>query len=544
MTSTDPIVGSPNGAGPANALPAPAEPTIADALAAIARRSPASPAVGRRGERLRTYAELHERTDRLANAFTAAGLRPGAPVGAWMEDCPEYLEVYLAAAKAGLVVVPVNARFTAEEARYALDRGDVQALVFTDGTAPKVEEAAADRPLRLTLTPGTERVAGAAAYQDVLAAAAATRAAAAVPGDAPYIMAFTSGTTGFPKAAVLTHRSVMTVCRSQVAATRLPAYGVRAHTNSMSFTSSVSAHLLPTLFTGGASVLMGTGWHVDDLLDVVERYRATHTTIPSPFVRDLVEHLGGAPDRLGSLQSILHAGSKVDGSLLQQLGELAGARFVEGWGMTENSGGLVCSTSALDVLGASPIGSAVFDTVGRPVPGVEVEVVGADGAPLPHDGESVGELLVRSPSLVAGYWRDEAATAKAFRDGWYHSGDLGSIDAHGYVRVVDRRADLIVSGGMNIYPAEVERVLRTHPAVAECAVVAGPHERWGQTPVAVVVVRPGVSLTQDEVIAHCRAHLAGYKKPTSVLFVEQLPRNSSDKIARERLRQIVAAAAG
>lgn len=518
-------------------------PTVADALAAIARQSPSSPAIGVRGGRMRTYAELHERTDRLANAFEGAGLRPGATVGAWMEDCPEYLEVYLAAAKAGLVVVPVNARFTADEARYALDLADVQALAFTDGTAPMVEEAAGDRTLRLTLTPGSDRVAGAAAFEELLAAAAPTRVATPVAADAPYIMAFTSGTTGFPKAAVLTHRSLLTVCRSQVAASRFPAYGVRAHTNSMSFTSSVSAHLLPTLFTGGASILMGKGWRVDDLIDVVERSRATHTTIPSPFVRDLVEHLRPAPERLGTLQSVLHAGSKVDGTLLQELGELAGARFVEGWGMTENSGGLVCSTSALDVLGASPIGPAVFDTVGRPAPGIQVELADADGNPLPHDGTSVGELLVRSPSLVAGYWGDEAATAKAFRDGWYHSGDLGSIDEHGYVTVADRRADLIVSGGMNVYPAEVERVLRTHGSVAECAVVAAPHERWGQTPVAVVVVRPGASLVEEDLIAHCRTHLAGYKKPTSVVFVESLPRNSSDKVVRESLRRMVAAAA-
>jgi fatty-acyl-CoA synthase len=520
-----------------------ADPTIANSLAAIARRSPSNPAIGNRGDRLRTYAELHERTDRLANVLSGAGLAPGSAVGAWMEDCPEYLEVYLAAAKAGLIVVPVNARFTADEARYALDRANVAALAFTDGVAPMVEEVAGDRQLRITITPGGDRVARAVGYEAALADAAPTRTATPVSADAPYIMAFTSGTTGFPKAAVLTHGSVMRVCRNQVAATRLPAYGVRAHTNSMSFTSSVSAHLLPTLYTGGASILMGKGWRVDDLIDVVARCRATHTTIPSPFVRDLVDYISPEPERLGSLQSILHAGSKVDGTLLGQLAELAGSRFVEGWGMTENSGGLVCSTSALDVLALGPIGTAVFDTVGRPVPGIEVEVVDADGNALPHDGENVGELLVRSPSLVAGYWEDEAATAKAFRDGWYHSGDLGAIDGHGYVTVADRRADLIVSGGMNIYAAEVERVLRTHAAVVDCAVVAAPHERWGQTPVAVVVPRSGDSLTEEEVIAHCRAHLAGYKKPTSVVFVDSLPRNSSDKILRENLRRMVAAAA-
>ena len=513
---------------------------IAASLERMARRAPSTPALAVRGGRHLTYAELEERTNRLVAALAESGLGPGDAIGAWMEDGHEYVELYLAAAKAGLVIVPVNARFKAEEARYALERARVRSVFFTDGVAPFVEEALSGHDLSLLATTGAERVAGATTYEALLDSGSSAQVAKPpLTEDSPYILAFTSGTTGYPKAAVLTHGSVIRVCRSQVMALRIPPYGVRAHTNSMSFTSTVTAHLLPTLYAGGMSVLMGRGWSLDDLMDVVDEFRATHTTIPSPVVSEFTEYVERVPERLGSLQSILHAGSKVDSDLLRRLCQAIGRRFIEGWGMTENSGGLVCATSALDAEGASPLGDNVFETVGRPVPDSDVEVVDDDGQPLAHDGTSVGELVVRSHCLAQGYWEDENAGAKAFRDGAYHTGDLGSVDRFGYVRIADRRADLIVSGGMNVYPAEVERIIRRHEAVSDCAVVAAPHPRWGQAVVAVVVAKPDSGLTDTAVSEFCKARIASYKKPTAVVFVEQLPRNASDKVVREDLRRSV-----
>jgi acyl-CoA synthetase (AMP-forming)/AMP-acid ligase II len=513
---------------------------IADSIKNMARKAPSAAAIGVRGGRFLNYGEVDERTDRLANALLGSGLRSGDVVGAWMEDGHEYLELYLAVAKAGLVIAPVNARFKSEEASYVFERANISALFFTDSLAPMVEEAAEESRPRLVVSPGSDLVRGAVGYEDLLSRAAARFTAPYPAAGSPYILAFTSGTTGYPKAAVLTHASVVNVCRSQVAALRLPLYGVRAHTNSMSFTASVPAHLMSTIYTGGASYLMGTGWHIDELVDAVARYGVTHTTIPSPFVGEFAEHVAQAPERLGSLQSILHAGSKVDVGYLEQLRSAVGYRFIEGWGMTENSGGVICVTSVKDADGTSPLGNEVLETVGRPVPEAEVMVIDENGEPLPCDGQSVGELVVRTPCLVDGYWQDEDATKTAFRDGWYHTGDLGSIDAFGYVRIADRRADLIVSGGMNVYPAEVERVLKRHESVLDCAVVGAPHPRWGQTVVAVIVARPGTQLDEEGAIQFCRERLAGYKKPTAVVFVDRLPRNASDKVLRRDLRQMVA----
>jgi acyl-CoA synthetase (AMP-forming)/AMP-acid ligase II len=215
-----------------------------------------------------------------------------------------------------------------------------------------------------------------------------------------------------------------------------------------------------------------------------------------------------------------------------------GPRLVEGWGMTENSGGLVAATTARDYLDKRP---GIFDSTGRAAPDAVIELVDPAGELVPHDGASVGQLVCHSASLARGYWNNPEATRETFRDGWYYSGDLGRIDPDGYVTVLDRRPDLIVSGGMNVYPSEVERVILGLPGVAEVAVVGAPHERWGQTPVAYVV--PGdPSVTAEAVLAYCARTMAGYKKPSRVHLVPELPKNASGKIKRNLLRERAAGA--
>ncbi|HEY4409794.1 MAG TPA: AMP-binding protein, partial [Acidimicrobiia bacterium] len=230
--------------------------------------------------------------------------------------------------------------------------------------------------------------------------------------------------------------------------------------------------------------------------------------------------------------------SKAEPRRLAALAAVIGDRFVEGWGMTENSGGLVTATTRADITGDTAAAD-LFASAGRAVPESVVEVVDGDGQPLPHDGSSVGELVVRSPALLTGYWNNPAATAAALHDGWYRSGDLGYLDPAGYVYLTDRRTDLIVTGGMNVYPSEVERCLAALPGVRECAVVGVPHDRWGQTVTAAVVAHPEAALTEAAVVDHCRRHLAGFKKPTAVVFLDGLPRTPNLKVARAELRRLL-----
>lgn len=475
-----------------------------------------------------TYAEMVGHGRRLGRWFLGQGMRPGDRVAVWIGDVAEHIEVYVACALAGLVVVPVNTRFTEHEARHLVTDSGATLLLHYGPTAQRAAALGALVP-GLRVVPLTSRA-------DLAALIRARSDRPLPPVDPESILAigYTSGTTGRPKGAVLTQRSVAALARMNALSYRLPTASVAAMTGSLSFVAVVPAHVISHFFVRGTVRLMGQ-WTVDSLLDTVERHRATFTYIPSPVLDEFVDAARIAPQRWSSLVTVLHSASKAAPEKLERLAAVVGGRLVEGWGMTENSGGLMTATTPEDAL----LGTGRLATVGRPVAEVEIEVVDPDRAPLPHDGVSLGELIYRSPALMRGYWGLPDASAEAVVDGWFHTGDLGTIDPDGYVTVAERRVDLIVSGGMNVYPFEVEEVLLRHGDIVACCVVGVPHDRWGQAVAAVVVRQEGSSLSEQEVVAHCRTYLAGYKKPTSVVFVESLPTTTSLKVSRARVREML-----
>jgi fatty-acyl-CoA synthase len=506
-----------------------------------ARRSPDRVAVRMREGRGVTYAELDQRTDRLANALLGIGLAPGDRVGAWMDDCVEYVELYLALAKAGLVMVPVNGRLRAGEAAHPLIDSDAKVLFFSPGIAGDVSELEGlEEGVAMVAVNGAEGPAD-HDYEALLGAGAASPPPAPEPG-AVYIIGYTSGTTGRPKGAVLTHRSVLALARLNAISYHLPLYGTAALTGSMSFVATVPAHFITHLLLGGTLVIMGR-WDIESLIATVEREHATFTYIPSPLIEDFAE--AAARDRRpwASLESILHSASRAAPEKLQLLADVVGGRFVEGLGMTENSGGLITATTRDDVEGETAAKN-LFASAGRAVAESTVQLINPDGSPAPHDGDTVAELAIRSPALMSGYWNLPEATAEALVDGWYRTGDLASIDPAGYVYIAERRTDLIVSGGMNVYPTEVEEFIKTMAGVADVAVVGLPHKRWGQSVTAAVIPAPGAELDAETVIEFCRNGLASYKKPTSVRFFDDLPRTASLKLKRAEIRKQLEAEVG
>jgi acyl-CoA synthetase (AMP-forming)/AMP-acid ligase II len=516
-------------------------PTLGELVRLGARRSPDRVAVKEREGREVSYAELDQRTNRLANALLGGGLMRGDRVAAWMEDRIEYVELYVAVAKAGLVMVPINARLQMAEAAFHLTDSQARALVWTPGVQERVarlHDLTAD--LLRVATEDTDAP-GAEGYESLLGSGEA--APLAPPSERElFIIGYTSGTTGRPKGAMLTHGAVTAIARLNARSYRLPPFSIAALTGSMSFVATVPAHIVTHFFLGGTMVIMGQ-WDVESLLETIERERVTFTYIPSPLITQFTAAAARDRPRWASLRSVLHSASRVDPDKLRALAGVVGERFVEGWGMTEHSGGLMTATTASDITGDPPTAD-VFATVGRAVAECSVEVISPDGAALPHDGTSVGELVLRSPALMAGYWCRPDETREALRDGWFHSGDLGSIDAAGYVSIVDRRTDLIVTGGMNVYPSEVEECIRRLAGIADCAVVGVPHERWGQTVAAVIVLDGSRALATVEVIEHCREHMAGFKKPTQVVFVDALPRTTSLKVQRSIVRDQLTAQGG
>jgi len=508
--------------------------SVGDLVALSARRAPTRVAIRDVAGNERTYSALHERSTRLANGLVGLGLEPGDRVAAWMEDVPEYIELYLACAKAGLVMCPVNARFTAAEAAYILGDSGARALVWTSGLEERVAVLPDLTNGIVLVSPAVSEIEATRSFEDVVASGSLLELLPPSE-DSLYILGFTSGTTGKPKGAMLTHRSVLAIARMNTRSFRLSGWPVEALTGSMSFVAVVPSHVLCVLSLGGTLTIMGK-WDADSLVHVIERDRATFTYVPSPLLDDVTTAFGKDPARWASLESVLHSASKASAEHLAGMFDVVGSRLIEGWGMTENSGGLATATVPGDYLGATRR-SAIFSSVGRPAVEVDLKIVGDNGEDLPHDGVSIGELCIASSAMMSGYWRRPDATAEAFVDGWFRSGDSGTIDAEGYVSIADRRTDLIVSGGANVYPSEVEFCIAALPEVRDVAVVGVPHPRWGQAVVAVVVREPDAgSLSADAVIERCREQLAGFKKPTQVLFVDELPRTSSLKVSRARLR--------
>lgn len=481
----------------------------------------------------RTYAEVDERANRVANALLTAGLVPGDRLAVWSDDCVEYLETYIAAARAGLVVVPINNRLLDKEAQFIVEDAGARCLLFSDGLAERAASTFSDSDFLLTVSFGGELPLRAVRFDD-LVAGASSRPPARPDEEDLYIIAYTSGTTGFPKGAMLTHRSLKNLARMNTVSYHLPLASVAAYTGSMSFTATVCAFAMSHLFVGGGMHLLGK-WHPERALDLVIAQAANFVYVPTPGIDEFCDALKTRPKALSSLTTVLHSASKAAPDKLERLADAVGWRLVEGWGMTEISGGIVTATRPQDFNGECAAIS-LFDSVGRATVDAAVEIVDASRRPLPHDGTTEGELAVRSTSLMAGYWGQPDATAKVLDDGWYYTGDIGSIDPAGYVYMHERRVDLIVSGGMNVYPAEIEAVINEMPGVEEVAIVGAPHERYGQSVAAAVVRAPGSNITEDEVIAYCRTKLASYKKPTQVRFVDSLPRTVSLKIKRQVIR--------
>lgn len=477
-----------------------------------------------------SYTELNQRVDRLANALLGGGVGAGERLAIWMANRVEYIEVYLACLRAGIVIVQVNHRHTAVEAQYQIDDSEAVAIVYDDTVVERVDKLTAD--FRLSLAVGPERLRDARDYQAFLAAGSALPPSTTAQDLA--VIGYTSGTTGYPKGAELTNRSIDAIGATNMLACRYVLGSTQIFPFSLSFTAGIPAHVLPHLRVGGTTILQKT-WDTERLVDAIDLHEATFTLVPSPPLPELCDIVERRRTRLPSLVALLHSTARAPESHLERLVDVIGPRLVEGWGMTENSGGLVTATTPRDYIHGHP---RIYSSAGQAVPGTAVEIVDESGSVLPHDGEAIGQLKVASAALTRGYWCRPEATARSLSQGWYHTGDVGSIDREGYVFIYDRRTDLIVSGGMNVYPSEVERVLCELPGVAQCAVVAQDHAKWGQTPVA-FVVRSTPTLTSQSLMGLARARLAGYKLPTTVRFVESLPTNAGGKvIKRELLRRL------
>ncbi len=510
--------------------------TIGDLLVRACQRYRGRPALVRGGAVL-SYGELLDSGARLANALRGAGVAAGTPVAAMLEDRLDSLAVYVGAAIGGYPVIHVNDRLAAPEVAHILRDSGARVLFHTDGRSEVVAAAAAAGDGVLLVTIGGERPPGAAGLAEFAAGGSSRlEVTPRAPGDLA-IVGYTSGTTGVPKGAMISQRALTDCVRLMPAMFRIGSYGRCAFTGTLSFVSGLWGVIFPHLYTGGTVTFL----HPYTPASWADHLAADHSTFsyaPTPYLPAFAAELRRRPELLRSLETVIHSGSPVPRAHVEDMVEVAGERYAEAWGMTEGVAPFTATTrDDWREAGRGPARD-IFASAGRPFPTATVTAVGPDGRALPP-GEQ-GELAVAADVMFDGYLGDAAKTAASFGPHGFRTGDLGLLDEAGYVYVTGRARELILSGGANVYPAEVEAALATLPGVAECAVLGLPDERWGEAVTAVIVAAPGARLTEEEVIAHLRTRVAGFKRPRRVFFAASLPRNASLKVRKDVLRQELA----
>ncbi|GAB2611519.1 long-chain fatty acid--CoA ligase [Streptomyces capparidis] len=483
-----------------------------------ARKSPHRTALVHRGAE-HTYADLHERTARLARALRAAGVGRGDRVAYLGPNHPSFLEALFAAGALGAVFVPLNARLTGVEVGHQLADCGARALLCAPSHTAVAE--AADAPGTTVRLP-----AGGGAYEELLASAPAEPLDEPVALDDPAVIMYTSGTTGQPKGAVLTHGNLTWNACNVLVDTDLTGDEVALVAAPLFHIAGLGMLTLPVLLKGGACVLAGA-FDAGAALELVERHRVTFMFGVPTMYEQIARHPRWPEADLSSLRILTCGGSPVPLPLIAAY-QARGLTFLQGYGMTEAAPGVLFLDAAHAVSKAGSAGVPHFFT--------DVRVAGPGLAPVAAGG--TGEVLVRGPNVMRGYWGRPEETAEAFAEGWFRSGDVARVDADGYVTIVDRGKDVIISGGENVYPAEVEHALLAHPDIAECAVIGVPDETWGEVGRAVVVPREGAALDVGEVLARLAGRLAKYKIPKSVVIADALPRTASGKLLKSRVRAL------
>ncbi|WNZ07421.1 long-chain fatty acid--CoA ligase [Streptomyces sp. 11x1] len=471
------------------------------------------------GDTSLTYGELYERTTRLAHALRAVGVRRGDRIAYLGPNHPSYLETLFAAGTLGAVFVPLNTRLAGPEIAYQLADSGARALVYGAGfTALVAGLPGGGTDVRTFVEIGTE-------YEALLAGAETDPIDQPVAADDTCIIMYTSGTTGRPKGAMLTHGNIIwnavNVLVDQDVIT-----DERALVSAPLFhTAGLNMLTLPVLLKGGTCVLVES-FVPETTFDLIERHRITFMFgVPTMFDQ-IARHPRWADADLSSLRMLSCGGSPVPTPLIARFQE-RGLTFLQGYGMTEAAPGTLFLDAEHAVSKAGSAGVPHFFS--------DVRVVRPDMTPV--DVDEPGEVVVRGPHVMPGYWGLPEETAAVFADGWFRSGDAARVDEDGYVFIVDRIKDMIISGGENIYPAEIEDQLLAHPDIVECAVIGVPDDKWGEVPRAVVVPREGVSLDADEVLASLAGRLAKYKIPKSVVIADELPRTASGKLLKARVRK-------
>lgn len=496
-----------------------------------ARLSPGTPAFTY-GEEVLTFAALDEGSNRTANGLLALGVGKGDRIAFLGKNHPLYFEALVAAARIGAVMTPVNWRLAAPEVAYILGNCEAKVAFVGEGFAGMLGAVQGQTMVEHVIGidapdhQGTD-------YREWRDAQSAEPPRVSIALEDEALQLYTSGTTGKPKGAVMTNRSILS---SRAGVEGTPRHWQEPVEGDVTLLAMPCFHIsgtgtgIGTMVAGSNSIVLPE-YDPTKALDLIENFNISKIFLVPAAIQILLNHPRVREVDFSRLKFITYGASPIPLELMKEAMEVLGCGFVQMYGMTETSGTIV----ALDPADHVPEGSPRMRSVGTPLAGVEIKVIDEDGNEVPTG--TVGEIATRSAKNMARYYNNPEATAETIdEDGWLRTGDAGYLDEDGYLYIHDRVKDMIISGGENVYPAEVENALYAHPQIADVAVIGVPDPKWGEAVKACVVVKDGAELTEAEVIAHARQHIAGYKCPKSVDFIAALPRNPSGKILRRELR--------
>ena len=484
------------------------------------------------GAQKRTFSEIDMNSNRFANGLLGLGVRKQDRVAIFAENCVEYVEVDWALYKAGMVRVAINPLLSPGEVAYIIKDSQANTVVVTPRLGKMVLQAQDQLPEVKNFICLSRPEAGMTEYARFISSQPASPPGIDVREDDLSMLFYTGGTTGVPKGAMHTHESILQVLQNlQAEFWRLRPSDVFLSGGSLAHANGFRAM---TGFLEGAKFIIPEQFVPEEIFATVEKEKVTLlSTVPTTLIR-----LCGSPQvhkfDLSSLRLITYGAAPIPTQKLVEALRIFGNRLGQSYGQAES----LMAISHMDIEDHVPNGSErevrKLASAGRPYMANEVRVVDREDRDV-KVGE-IGEVIVKSKINMKGYWRNEKATAEALRDGWVYTGDLGTLDEDGYLYLIDRKKDMIISGGYNIYAREVEEVLYTHPAVDAAAVIGVPDEEWGESVKAVVVLKPGMKASEQEIIQFCKEKLASFKKPKSVDFVPELPKTSIGKISKKDLK--------
>lgn len=479
------------------------------------------------GENRFSYAQFADRVHRLANGLMGLGMVKGARVAVLAQNCHQYLEAYFAAAQAGLVLVPINYRLTGREVSYIVNHSEAQAFIFQEEYLDLV----------LSISEGLPAVKRYICidrdYEKLIAGASPEAPQVQVNEDDLICIMYTSGTTGQPKGAVMTQSNWLAHTVNMLLELAIVHEDITLHVVPFFHIASIWP-MLTHFYVGGTNVII-KAFEPELVLKTFERERITTCNAVPTMIIQMLECPHAERHDYSSLKWLGYGASPMPLEVLKRAMKLFGPKLLQVYGLTEANPLLTLLPVKEHILDGPPEIAKRLSSCGREIINVQVKVVdemGRDVAP----GE-IGEIIARGDNIIKEYWRNPEETATAIKEGWLYTGDLATVDEAGYIYIVDRKKDVIISGGENISSREVEEVIYTHPAVLEVAVIGVPDEKWGEAVQAIIVLKSGKEASEEEILDICQRNLAPYKRPKSIEYMESLPKSGAGKILKRELRE-------